>query len=95
MYTSDSRDIYLLEDEDEDNHYDKLDPVINNDNSNNQSATSPNAYPSSSHINCKAEYLISQLNATNIKKLAVTLVLAFIVLHGFLHWQYGICSFLH
>lgn len=92
MYTNDSRDIYLLEDED--GRYDKVDSTTNSENNNTQPllATNANTYPSTSHFNSRAEYLISQLNATNIKKIAASLVLAFIVLHGFLHWQYGRCS---
>ncbi|XP_023305645.2 N-acetylneuraminate 9-O-acetyltransferase [Lucilia cuprina] len=39
--------------------------------------------------NTKAEYLIQQLNATNFKKLALFVVVGFIVYHGILNWQYG------
>lgn len=45
------------------------------------------ATPSSS--NSKAEYFIQQLNATNFKKLALFVVIGFIVYHGVLNWQYG------
>lgn len=43
----------------------------------------------SSSSNTKAEYLIQQLNATNFKKLALAVVIGFIVYHGILNWQYG------
>lgn len=39
--------------------------------------------------NSKAEYLIQQLNANNFKKLALFVVIGFIVYHGILNWQYG------
>lgn len=42
-----------------------------------------------SSSNSKAEYLIQQLNANNFKKLALFIVIGFIVYHGILNWQYG------
>lgn len=39
--------------------------------------------------NSKAEHFIQQLNANNFKKLALSIVIGFIVYHGILNWQYG------
>lgn len=86
MFASESREFYLLEDEN----------ARRSDNVDTATASSGDSkanLSSTGTINCKAEYLISQLNAANIKKLAAVLVLAFIIFHGFLHWQYGRCSF--
>lgn len=45
--------------------------------------------PTSSSSNSKAEYFIQQLNSNNFKKLALCIVIGFIVYHGILNWQYG------
>ena len=37
----------------------------------------------------KAEYIIQQLNATNAKKVALCLVIGFIVYHGIIHLRFG------
>lgn len=37
----------------------------------------------------KADLFIEQLNSTNAKKVALLLVLGFIVYHGLLNWNYG------
>jgi len=37
----------------------------------------------------KADIFMEQLNATNAKKVALLLVLGFIVYHGLLNWNYG------
>lgn len=37
----------------------------------------------------RAEYIIQQLNATNAKKVALLLVLGFIVYHGLIHLRFG------
>lgn len=37
----------------------------------------------------KAEYIIQQLNVSNAKKIALMMVLAFMVYHGLLHLRYG------
>jgi len=37
----------------------------------------------------KADLFMEQLNATNAKKVALLLVLGFVVYHGLLNWNYG------
>ncbi|KAH8415359.1 hypothetical protein KR222_005093 [Zaprionus bogoriensis] len=37
----------------------------------------------------RADYLMEQLNATNAKKVALLLVLGFVLYHGLLNWNYG------
>lgn len=37
----------------------------------------------------KADLFMEQLNATNAKKVALLLVLGFILYHGLLNWNYG------
>ncbi|XP_005182016.2 N-acetylneuraminate 9-O-acetyltransferase [Musca domestica] len=49
----------------------------------------PEIVPTTSSSNSKAEYFIQQLNSNNFKKLALCMVLGFIVYHGILNWQYG------
>ncbi|XP_075158940.1 N-acetylneuraminate (7)9-O-acetyltransferase [Haematobia irritans] len=39
--------------------------------------------------NSKAEYFIQQLNSNNFKKLALCMVVGFIIYHGILNWQFG------
>lgn len=50
----------------------------------NISSSLPTHHPS------KAEYLIQQLNVTNAKKVALFMVLGFIVYHGVIHLRYGL-----
>lgn len=37
----------------------------------------------------KADLFIEQLNATNAKKVALLIVLGFVLYHGLLNWNYG------
>ena len=49
----------------------------------------PDEIATTSSSNSKAEHLIQQLNANNFKKLALSIVIGFIIYHGILNWQYG------
>lgn len=40
----------------------------------------------------KADLFMEQLNATNAKKVALLLVLGFVLYHGLLNWNYGALS---
>lgn len=42
----------------------------------------------------KADLFMEQLNATNAKKVALLLVLGFVLYHGLLNWNYGALSIL-
>lgn len=66
----------------------ELNPITSN-----SSVAAANSSSSVSVSNSKAEYLITQLNAANAKKLAVLVVIGFIAYHGILNWQYGECGY--
>lgn len=41
------------------------------------------------HHQTQAEFLIQQINVNNAKKVALAIVIGFIIYHGLIHIQYG------
>lgn len=55
----------------------------------------PGAEGGVQRVPTKADLFIEQLNATNAKKVALLLVLGFVLYHGLLNWNYGELSICH
>lgn len=55
----------------------------------------PGAEGGVQRVPTKADLFIEQLNATNAKKVALLLVLGFVLYHGLLNWNYGKLSICH
>lgn len=51
--------------------------------------SAPGAEGGVQRVPTKADLFIEQLNATNAKKVALLLVLGFVLYHGLLNWNYG------